>query len=117
MRRFPFAVALAAVVVCLPLGCSKNKEYPQAIKDNFITSCMDGARDKLASDQGDGKSAEERAQAYCRCSLEKIVQHIPLDEFLSIDKAMSSKGAIDPAVAKKLQDTVAECRTLAAPGK
>ena len=83
-----------------------------------MTSCMDGARDTLARDPGaDGKTPEERAKAYCECSLEKVMQRIPFDEFMAIDKAMSSNGAIDPAMEEKLRAVLSDCQVLAGKGQ
>ncbi len=112
MKRFPVSgVLAAALLLCLVWGCSKDKEYPQAIRDNFMTSCMDAAKDKLSEGQGaQADKAEERARAYCQCGLEKIMQRVPLDEFLAVDKAMSSKKAVDPETEKKLRAAISECQ-------
>ncbi|MFP5222085.1 MAG: hypothetical protein ACLGSA_07330 [Acidobacteriota bacterium] len=116
-RSTCFALALACAAVLGAGGCSRQEEYPQAVRDEFTAGCIPAAKTSLAATVSDPVELERKAKAYCACSLEKTMKAYTLKEFIELETVMKMGAQLDPAAAKKLASTLSECQLLFQPKK
>ena len=108
---------LACVAVLGMGGCSRQEEYPQAVRDEFMAGCIPAAKASIAATVSDPAEAERQAKAYCGCGLEKTMKAYTLKEFLELETVMKLGAQLDPAAAKKLASTLSECQLVFQPKK
>jgi len=116
-RKQIVGVLLACVAVLAVGGCSRQEEYPQAVRDEFMTGCVSAAKSSLAATVSDSAELERQAKAYCACGLEKTMKAYTLKEFMELETVMKMGSQLDPAAAKKLASTLSECQMLFQPKK
>ena len=73
----------------------KGKEYPQEVRENFLTSC--------------GESSGGNAQ-YCACVLTEFQQRYSLDEFVALEQRF-----VDGAAQGELDAVLQPCLSLLNP--
>lgn len=111
------ALALACVAVFAVGGCSRQEEYPQAVRDEFMVGCVPAAKTSLAVKVTDPAELEMQAKAYCACGLEKTMKAYTLKEFMELETVIKMGSQLDPAAAKKLASTLSDCQMLIQPKK
>lgn len=111
------ALALACAAVLGTGGCSRQQEYPQDVRDEFMAGCIPAAKASLAPTVSDPGELERKAKAYCLCSLDKTMKAYTLKEFVEMETVMKMGAQLDPAAAKKLAATLSECQLLFQPKK
>jgi len=111
------ALALACVAVLAVGGCSRQEEYPQAVRDEFMAGCIPAAKSSLAATVSDPAELERQAKAYCGCGLEKTMKAYTLKEFMELETVIKMGSQLDPAAAKKLASTLSDCQMLIQPKK
>lgn len=85
------ALVVAAVVAFLVLGGGDDGGgYPDDAKDEYLSQC---------------ESASGGQTDYCECTLDKIEQEIPYDEFEEIDADIAGGGSVPD----ELQAIITEC--------
>jgi len=111
------ALALACVAVLGMGGCSRQEEYPQAVRDEFMVGCIPAAKASLSVKVTDPADLEQQAKAYCACGLEKTMKAYTLKEFMELETVIKMGSQLDPAAAKKLASTLSDCQLLSQPKK
>lgn len=116
--RLPLgALALACVAVLGMGGCSRQEEYPQAVRDEFIAGCIPAAKERVAATVADPAELERLAKAYCECSLKGVMKAFSLKEFVELETVMKMGAPLDAATAKELSAAISECQLVFQPKK
>lgn len=116
-RKQIAGVLLVCVAVLGMGGCSRQEEYPQAVRDEFLVGCIPAAKASIAATVSDPAEAERQAKAYCACGLEKTMKAYSLKEFMELETVIKMGSQLDPTAAKKLASTLSECQLLIQPKK
>ena len=116
-RKKIAGVLLACVAVLGMGGCSRQEDYPQTVRDEFLVGCIPAAKASIAATVSDPAEAERQAKAYCACGLEKTMKAYSLKEFMELETVIKMGSQLDPAAAKKLASTLSECQLLIQPKK
>lgn len=115
--RSRLAALLLACAVMLMGGCSRQEEYPQAVRDEFMNECLSAAKRQLAATVADAAEQDKLAKSYCECSLKDIMKAFSLKEFVELETVMKMGAQVDAASAKKLSAAISECQLLFQPKK
>lgn len=95
--RAAFAALATALLIGSLTACSAasgdSHDYPDQVRDNFITSCEDSAGDQ---------------SAMCAPCFEEIEKAFTLDEFTKLDAALAD-GTASAEDQKKLTDIMMSC--------
>lgn len=115
--RSYFAAFLLAFAVMLTGGCSRQEEYPQAVRDEFLAGCIPAAKERVTSTVSDPAELERLGKAYCECSLTGVMKAFSLKEFVELETVMNMGAQLDAATAKKLSAAISECQIVFQPKK
>jgi hypothetical protein len=111
-RRSWLGAALLACAVLSAGGCSRQEEYPQAVRDEFMKECLAAAKGRLAAAVPDAAEQDRMAKAYCECSLERTMKAFSLKEFSEVENVIKLGARLDAATGKKLAAAITECQAL-----
>jgi len=77
MRRFAFALGLAAAVLATPSGAGDLNDYPTAARSDYVFGCMKA--------NGDTRQSLDQ----CSCSIDVVATILPYDRYVAAETVAS----------------------------
>ena len=97
----PVRTALAPTIPPVPTPAPSpigspvaGREYPAALREQFMQSCIASA-----------KTDPAKAEGYCTCAMKKIEERFTIEEFVQLSLEMASSGKVPD----KLLPVITDC--------
>ena len=84
----------AAVVALAAAGCGGHDEYPQAVEDSFMTSCL----------AQPGSTATR-----CRCVFDGLENELSYDDFKKAEVAIVTRQQAPDKIGERLVEVISDC--------
>ncbi len=93
MRRL-MCVGAAVVAALGAAGCGGNDEYPEAVEEQFMTSCLA---------QGGATAAN------CRCVFDGLEEELSYEDFRKAEVAIVTRQQAPDEIGERLVEVISDC--------